>query len=96
MKNNRLSIDLKLSTVLIKFEHDPHITLEHGICRTCAEMTCLYVYPAENYQIDDSLKNNVMFNHESCLECGSCRFIFSKGAIKWSYPKTGHGVKFLY
>jgi ferredoxin like protein len=32
--------------------------------------------------------------YETCLECGTCYVSCAKGAIDWSYPRGGFGVRY--
>jgi len=96
MANNPvMTIDEKMATVKIKIDKEAHITVKKEICRDCPTRPCLTICPAENYQWDEK-GDDLIFNYEGCLECGTCKLICSLKAITWSYPKRGCGVKYRY
>lgn len=72
---------------------NPHIKLNREVCEGCEDRVCLYICPAENYQL---LGDEILFSWESCMECGTCRIVCSKGALSWDYPRGGFGVCFRY
>lgn len=93
---NPLTVDDKLG--LVKFEHDeePFITVETKLCASCADKPCLYVCPSKVYQWENG---GMAYNTEGCIELGACVVVCSKigrGAIRWSYPRGGHGVEFKF
>jgi len=92
---NSLSVDDKMATVKIKINKDAHITVNKEHCKDCATRPCLVVCAAENYQWDEK-QEALIFNYEGCLECGACRIICPCGAITWSYPEGGYGVKYRF
>ena len=90
MSGNKL--DDKLATVKFNIDKNPHITIRLEACAACAKKPCL-ICPAECYTLDD---NRLVFSHEGCLECGTCRAVCPFGAVEWSYPENGRGVAFLF
>ena len=41
----------------------------------------------------------LVYNIDGCLELGACLVVCNKigrGAIKWNYPRGGHGVHFRF
>jgi ferredoxin like protein len=92
---NIMTVDEKMATVKIKIDKEAHITVEKSLCKDCATRTCLIICSAENYKWDEN-NDELVFNYEGCLECGACRLICPKGAIDWTYPKHGCGVKFRF
>jgi len=40
--------------------------------------------------------DQMVFNCEGCLECGSCRVVCPNGAVAWRYPRGGYGVQFRW
>lgn len=91
---DKLSIDDKLALVNFKVDEEAHIKVDTVICRTCREKPCLHVCPAENYNLLEN--GELVFSWEGCLECGTCRIACQKGAIDWSYPRGGFGVRYRY
>jgi ferredoxin like protein len=90
-----MKVDDKLGTIIFHVDQEPHINIQKEICIECEIQPCLTACPAENYQWDD-VNNELIFNHEGCLECGTCKMICSLHAIKWSYPKQGKGVLYQF
>ncbi len=90
-----LSVDEKMATLKIKIDKVAHIIVKEEYCRDCATRPCLTICTAENYQWD-SKQGELVFNCDGCLECGACRIICPKGAIDWSYPRGGYGVKYRF
>ena len=48
--------------------------------------------PAELYKYENG---TLTFNHEGCLECGTCRVLSHDKVVKtWTHPFAGYGVQF--
>ena len=90
-----LSVEEKLETVKFKIDKNAHITVKKELCKDCTTRPCLTICPAENYQWDEKT-DELIFNYEGCLECGTCRITCPKDAIDWSYPQGGYGVKYRF
>lgn len=88
-----LPIEERLSSVRFRVDDESHIELNRELCQSCERKPCLHVCPAECYKADQS---GVMFSHEGCLECGTCRIVCELKAMKWRYPRGGFGVAFRY
>lgn len=74
-------------------EGQAHIVLDKEICAKCREKPCLVVCPAVLYTLEEN--NQVSFNYEGCLECGTCRTMCkNEGISKWQYPRGTYGVTF--
>lgn len=71
----------------------PHITVDTSLCSSCRNEPCVYVCPAQCYQKE---REQMVFNWENCVECGSCRIVCPVGAIKWDYPRGGFGVCYRF
>ncbi len=84
----KMSVDDKLGVV--KFttdEHESHIQINEAEIKRLV-MAC----PAELYKYTDG---KLVFNHEGCLECGTCRVISGgKGVKSWKHPKGAMGVEY--
>ena len=66
-----MSIEAKLGLDVFKIDKERHITIDNEKCRNvCTLKACLWVCPANLYEIDDQGNNTV--NFEGCLECGTC------------------------
>lgn len=56
----------------------------------CDQQPCLYLCPANVYQLE---KNRISVNYEGCLECGSCRIGCPHLNIEWKFPTGGYGIR---
>lgn len=75
---------------------EPHIRImDHDLCDRCENRSCAAACPANCYQVNPAT-NHVEFSHLGCLECGTCRIVCLGGAIRWDYPKGGHGIVYRY
>jgi ferredoxin like protein len=87
------SLDERLSGVDFTVSPRAHITVDTSACRTCPTRVCVHVCPAALFV--PTTDGGVLFNHEQCLECGTCYQVCAgDGAISWSYPDGGYGVHF--
>jgi ferredoxin like protein len=90
-----MNVDDKLGTTTFRVDQEAHITVQKEICIECEIRPCLVACPAELYKWDDA-NNGLIFNHEGCLECGTCKMVCSLHAVQWSYPKRGKGVAYRF
>jgi len=88
-----MTVEDKLYQTRFNVDTIPHITVDFGLCDPCETKPCLYVCPAQNYQLDD---DKMSFSWQGCLECGACRVACLRGAIEWNYPRGGFGVSLRY
>ncbi|MCX5992073.1 MAG: 4Fe-4S dicluster domain-containing protein [Chloroflexi bacterium] len=88
-----MTIEQRLALNTYEVDTEPHIRLKEEICRQCERQSCLYVCPAECFK---AREGKISFNHEGCLECGSCHISCSREAIEWSYPRGHFGVSYEY
>jgi ferredoxin like protein len=88
----KMSLDNKLGTDRFYTDEHPHITLNEDCDDEDAIRLVVTACPAGLYQYEDG---KLTFNHEGCLECGTCR-VLSKGILvkSWSYPAGGKGVEY--
>jgi ferredoxin like protein len=82
-------------TKLTQYQVDdqPHIIVNREVCRTCDHRSCVTACPANCYTWDEATKL-LSVVYETCLECGTCYVICDKGAVDWTYPRGGYGVRF--
>jgi ferredoxin like protein len=88
-----LKVEDKLALNKFEIDKEVHILVDEKLCRGCDLKLCLYVCPAECYQLRES---HVAFSYEGCLECGSCRLACDRQAIRWVYPRGGFGICYQY
>jgi ferredoxin like protein len=88
-------VNIEDLTRLTQFQADdrPHIIVNKEICRTCDRRPCVTACPAGCYTWDEATKL-LSVVYETCLECGTCHVICDKGAVDWSYPRGGYGVRY--
>lgn len=89
--NNKASIEEKLSNVKYYCDTASHIEVDQKKCAECEEKYCTFVCPAGVWEYDEASQKSTI-EYENCLECGACRIACPYGAIKWNYPKAGHGI----
>lgn len=89
-----MSIDDKLG--LNKFNADmswSHIDVDHEHANKEEVRKVVLACPAYLYRLNDD--GTIRFNHEGCLECGTCRVVSGGKVVKkWEHPKDGRGVQF--
>jgi len=70
-----------------------HIEVKTDICNTACQHKCTtLVCPANCYTLDEM--QQVHFQFEDCIECGTCMYACDQGAVKWNYPdpEIGRGI----
>jgi len=88
-----MMVDDLFDLVSYKIHSEPHIKVDRNICRQCEHRACTFVCPAHCYLWNEE-KERLDFGYELCLECGTCLLICDRGALEWSYPKGGFGVRY--
>ncbi len=89
-----MNIDAKLGLDVFKLDKEPNIIVHDDVCTVsqCTNKPCLYVCPADLYELDDQQK--MVVNWEGCLECGTCLICCPGGALEWRYPRGEFGVQY--
>lgn len=87
------SIEDKLAVNKYDIDKDRHIQIREDICATCEAHPCLYACPADCFKLREG---HITFSYEGCLECGSCRIVCDKEAVKWALPRAGFGICYLF
>ena len=89
----KMSVDDKLG--FVKFNTDeehPHITINPSFSKEDDIKRLVMACPAGLYRYEDG---KVIFSHEGCLECGTCRVISGGKVVKsWDHPDGEFGVEF--
>lgn len=87
-----MTIAAKLGLNVFKLDKEPHIVIDHEICRAvCTKKVCMTVCPADLYELNDQA--DVVVNWEGCLECGTCLICCDERALTWHYPRSQFGVQ---
>lgn len=94
MSMQPLTIEDRLYKVRYRIdENRAHITVDTAVCASrCDGHMCTYTCPARCFVWDDA--NGLVFSYENCLECGTCQFACTPGAVQWDYPAGGMGVAY--
>lgn len=95
MATRKPNMDEKMAKVAFNIDGEPHITVAKEKCSECSTKPCLSACPAENYTFAEG-SQDLVFNYEGCLECGTCRYVCPLDAIAWSYPRGGFGVTYRW
>ncbi len=90
-KDNKKSIQDKLSTIKYNCSCESHLKVNQEICAICDEKTCTFICPADVYSIDPDT-DEIIIQYENCLECGACKIACKLKSLEWEYPKQGYGV----
>jgi len=85
--------DLIFELASYDVDREAHIRVNREACRSCDHRACTFTCPARCYEWNEG-KNQVDFAYEACLECGTCLIVCDKGALDWSYPRGGYGVRY--
>jgi ferredoxin like protein len=93
-EKKKVAIDAKLGLNVFKVDKQPHIVLDQTKCKTCKDMFCLSICPANLYTLTPT--GELAINFEGCLECGTCRIICEKCGISWKNPRGGFGVQLRF
>ena len=89
----RMTIDNKLGLDAFHTdEENPHIYINEDFKDEAEIRRVVMACPAELYKYDNGV---LTFNHEGCLECGTCRVLSIDKVVKsWAHPNAGYGVQF--
>lgn len=90
----KLSVDDKLGMDrFISDENNPHITLNPDYKDANEIKRLVMACPAELYRLEED--GSLSFNHEGCLECGTCRVLSGGKVVKsWDHPESGMGIEY--
>ncbi|MBI5486055.1 MAG: 4Fe-4S dicluster domain-containing protein [Deltaproteobacteria bacterium] len=88
-----MRIDEKIALDAFRQDEEPHIKLDQARCRVCASRVCVRSCPANLYApVEGSEEMKVECS--GCLECGTCLTVCPHGAVDWSHPRGGCGVRY--
>ncbi|MHC4780369.1 MAG: ferredoxin family protein [Planctomycetota bacterium] len=90
-----MKTDEKLTKNFFREDRESHIVIDVSICHGCTFAACSQACPAGLYERDPDGKE-ARVEHAGCLECGTCRYVCTRGAITWNPPKGGFGVQYRY
>jgi ferredoxin like protein len=81
----------KLGTLHYNIDKEAHIKVNFEICKDCENKACVRGCPAQCFTL---VQDEVKFQYEDCIECGTCKMLCEKKAIEWNYPRGTFGVTF--
>jgi ferredoxin like protein len=88
-----MKVDEKLALDAFRPDEQPHIRLDQARCRVCASRVCVRVCPGRLYALVEE-SGEMKVECSGCLECGSCLTVCPHGAVDWSCPAGGRGVRY--
>lgn len=88
-----MTVDDKLGCTRFNTDEDhPHIVIDENCADEKLLIRLTQACPAGLYRMEEG---KLVFSHEGCLECGTCRVLAGNRALKtWTYPVNGKGVEF--
>ena len=89
-----MSFDEKVRVNAYLLYPKPHIEVDKTKCKNCKIKICTKLCPAGCFRL--SPEGEVMFSHDACLECGTCRVVCPYNAVKWNYPEPGFGIWYRF
>jgi ferredoxin like protein len=87
----KTKIETKLGTLRYNIDKEAHIKVNFETCKECDGKPCISGCPAQCFEL---VNNEVKFQYEDCIECGTCKILCKKEAIDWNYPRGTFGVAF--
>ena len=88
IKLGLFTYDVKNGLGLIGYnvdEHEhAHIIVETSKCNDCSHMMCVWGCPAQCYNFRDQGLEEMKFQYEDCVECGTCYIMCDQGASRRS------------
>ena len=76
-------------------EHEyAHIIVETSKCNDCSHMMCVWGCPAQCYNFREQGLEEMKFQYEDCVECGTCYIMCDQGAVSWNHPRGGFGITY--
>ncbi|MFX1510657.1 MAG: ferredoxin family protein, partial [Promethearchaeota archaeon] len=73
-------IEDKLGTLHYTTDKEAHIKVNIEACKDCEVKPCIRGCPAHCFEL---VENEVSFQYEDCIECGTCKILCDKKAIEW-------------
>lgn len=95
LTDDKQDIKARLGTTNYNFDEPEHahITIDQEICQTCTHHMCMYACPAQCFTLVD---DEMTFQYEDCVECGTCDIVCTPGSVDWNNPRGTFGVKYKY
>ncbi|MDH5401592.1 MAG: 4Fe-4S dicluster domain-containing protein [Candidatus Heimdallarchaeota archaeon] len=90
-----INFDIKNKIGVTSWETDSHenahIVVNGNICKNCPHHLCIAGCPTECFKF---YENEMVFQYEDCVECGTCDIMCDQGAVSWNNPRGTYGVKY--
>jgi ferredoxin like protein len=90
-----MRVDEKIALDAFRQDEREHIRLDAAKCRACGDRICIRTCPGHLYTLVGET-GEVKVEWSGCLECGSCLAVCPNGAVDWSYPRGGCGVRYRH
>jgi ferredoxin like protein len=88
-----MKVDEKIALDAFRPDEQPHIKLDQARCRACRTRICILTCPGKLYsRVEETGEMKVECS--GCLECGTCLTVCAEGAVDWSPPRGGCGVRY--
>lgn len=93
MSLDKLSVEQRLGLNSFDTDEESHIKVNRKLCKEHDLKLLLRICPAGCFTLTSG---ELVFSRLGCLECGACRAATSTGAIDWSFPRGGRGIRYRY
>jgi ferredoxin like protein len=90
---DNLNVEQRLGLNSFDTDEESHIKVNRELCKERDVKILLRVCPASCFTLTSG---ELVFSRLGCLECGACRAAASPGAIDWSFPRGGTGIRYRY
>ncbi|MHA1989509.1 MAG: ferredoxin family protein [Candidatus Hodarchaeales archaeon] len=79
----------------VDLHENAHIVVDYKKCTNCPHQNCVWGCPVQCYTLVE-LAQNIVFQYEDCVECGTCFLMCDQDSVKWSNPRGTFGVNYKY
>ena len=93
MSLDKLNVERRLGLNSFDTDEESHIEVNRERCNESDKKLLLRICPAGCFTVSSG---ELVFSRLGCLECGACRAAASPGAIEWSFPRGGAGIRYRY
>ena len=93
MSLDKLNVEQRLGLNSFDTDEESHIKVNRELCREWDIKILLRICPASCFTLTSG---ELVFSRLGCLERGACRAAASLGAIDWSFPRGGTGIRYRY
>lgn len=87
----KITLEDKLGLLKYTIDKIPHIVVNTEICKSCEYKPCVAGCPAGCFTLEN---DELRFQYEDCIECGTCKIVCPYGAVDWNYPRGTFGIAY--